>query len=700
MAHAEEEYTVVQTEDAEWVLPVIQDCEGQPSSPTSEPVVQDCASQPSSPTSESQDLDWRNESEDLLQLALQHLEDASRASHDDDQDEDLCGESDAASAGAIAQEPAAAAVMEMAEAEAPKMTGDHPERQQKQRAQRSSQPEAEAEAIPEGGVVVPGASALALAAGEPAAPVSLSNAEHKECTAPLFKATDAATGSGIDEPASAGRSTKLLSRITAALKLPPCSGSVSEGALVLLQAGLMAALLCLCVLSLTGAGAASPHAGPVRPAAVSTGLSAGAGSLEGRHPPNSNQQAQEQEQLQARSRPVRLESRKHRYAETALEGEILSAKIQTVHSAARPTAANWGHTGRTLWVDQGLRATFEVMILETQQPTELQQARVWGQLRFLSEAVQELQAQVNTHQQQISEVRPLPPASAEDTAARCTQQQPPPPDPPQQAEAAQVLGLVRKLKHQLAERDAEVAALKERLARRGGQLAGQLAELQEGLSAKEVALEESKAALEESKAALKESEAALKDSERLRQEAEQRVDEKESVLLDVEQQLHQASLGADKLAESCQGQGMPEHTEPAYPRLKAKLQEKSDKISQLRSEAARCSEERERLQESLNEQSAQASELRDLVQVLLSSTADVAELLKEPRQLAARQGQRLRRQLREAGKLVKGTVGRMAETVEEMWRTATGDASEQNHGKPSCGQHRDRAKQHKKCKKH
>ena len=51
-----------------------------------------------------------------------------------------------------------------------------------------------------------------------------------------------------------------------------------------------------------------------------------------------------------------------KYAERDLGKTIRSVTIATVHSKTQPNGSNYGHRGSTLWVDQGLRATFTVVL--------------------------------------------------------------------------------------------------------------------------------------------------------------------------------------------------------------------------------------------------------------------------------------------------------------------------------------------------
>lgn len=59
---------------------------------------------------------------------------------------------------------------------------------------------------------------------------------------------------------------------------------------------------------------------------------------------------------------IRLESHKFAFKEMALDGTIDQVTIDQVHSKIQPTPTNWGWNGNILWVDQGLGATFKVVL--------------------------------------------------------------------------------------------------------------------------------------------------------------------------------------------------------------------------------------------------------------------------------------------------------------------------------------------------
>lgn len=59
---------------------------------------------------------------------------------------------------------------------------------------------------------------------------------------------------------------------------------------------------------------------------------------------------------------IRLESHKFAFKEIALDGTIDEVTIAQVHSQTQPTPTNWGWNGNILWVDQGLCATFKVVL--------------------------------------------------------------------------------------------------------------------------------------------------------------------------------------------------------------------------------------------------------------------------------------------------------------------------------------------------
>eukprot|EP00469_Lotharella_globosa_P011926 CAMPEP_0167776126 /NCGR_PEP_ID=MMETSP0111_2-20121227/2954_1 /TAXON_ID=91324 /ORGANISM="Lotharella globosa, Strain CCCM811" /LENGTH=115 /DNA_ID=CAMNT_0007666143 /DNA_START=98 /DNA_END=445 /DNA_ORIENTATION=+ len=62
---------------------------------------------------------------------------------------------------------------------------------------------------------------------------------------------------------------------------------------------------------------------------------------------------------------VVLQSVNKEYASTKFTSKIVSAEIQKVYSKYRiqpKKGHNWGHSGKRLWVDDGLRAVFRVVL--------------------------------------------------------------------------------------------------------------------------------------------------------------------------------------------------------------------------------------------------------------------------------------------------------------------------------------------------